>query len=62
MAKNINVKNSKKKNTPKTTNRKPKEFTSPNETWWGQAIIWVLIFGTVLLVIISLIVAIIANF
>lgn len=53
---------SKNKTVVKANDKAQKEFKSPNDTWWGQTIIWLLIFGTVLLVVISLIVAILNQF
>lgn len=46
----------------KTTNRNTKEFQSPTETWWGKLVIWALIFGTVLIVLISVVIAIVQSF
>lgn len=61
MAKHKNNKNKPQNLKQATPNNQP-EFKSPSETWWGKTIIWLLIIGTVVLVVISVIFALINAF
>ncbi|WP_157868349.1 hypothetical protein [Acholeplasma palmae] len=36
-----------------------KVYKSPTETWWGKTIIWLLIIGTIALIFVSAIIALI---
>ena len=38
-----------------------KGYVNPTETWWGKAIVWIIVFGMVGLVILTLLVAILGG-
>jgi len=38
-----------------------KHFTTPTDTWWGKALVWIIFFGMVGLVIVSFIFTIIYS-
>ncbi len=40
---------------------KKKHFTTPTDTWWGKALVWIIFFGMVGLVIMSFIFTIIYS-
>ncbi|MCR3905655.1 MAG: hypothetical protein NUK62_01310 [Tenericutes bacterium] len=49
----------KKKTESKETAPKKKHYQNPTETWWGKAIVWIIVFGMVGLVILSFVLALI---
>lgn len=38
-----------------------KKFTHPAETWWGKAVVWVIIFAMVGLVVVSFVLVIVNS-
>jgi len=54
-------KQSAKKSTQRTNHPDQKHYKTPTETWWGKLIVWIILFGMVGLIILSLVVAIISG-
>lgn len=54
-------KQSTKKSTQQTNHPDQKHYKTPTETWWGKLIVWIILFGMVGLIILSLVVAIISG-
>ncbi|MBU1142146.1 MAG: hypothetical protein KKH92_00715 [Firmicutes bacterium] len=40
---------------------KKKHYINPTETWWGKAVVWIIVFGMVGLIILSFILALIGG-
>jgi hypothetical protein len=38
-----------------------KHYVNPTETWWGKAVVWVIIFGMVGLIILTFILSIVLG-
>ncbi len=38
-----------------------KHFKTPTDTWWGKAIVWVIMFGLVGLIILSFVLAVLSG-
>ncbi len=38
-----------------------KHFVNPTETWWGKALVWIIIFGMVGLIILTFVLAILQG-
>ena len=38
-----------------------KHYVDPTKTWWGKAVVWIIVFGMVGLVALTLIVALLAG-
>ena len=52
---------SKKSGDSKEKYQDVKKFVHPAETWWGKAVVWVLVFGMVGFVVVAFILAIINS-
>ncbi len=46
--------------TPKQVEPK-KHYVDPTQTWWGKAVVWIIVFGMVGLVILSFVLALVAG-
>lgn len=44
-----------------TNHPNQKHYHNPTETWWGQLIVWILLFGMVGLIILSFVLAVIEG-
>lgn len=51
----------KKKKTTKKQEVVEKGYTNPTNSWWGKAIVWIIIFGMVGLIILTLVIAILTG-
>ena len=51
---------SKKETTPVQVEGK-KHYTNPTDTWWGKAIVWIIIFGMVGLIVLSFVLSIVLG-
>ncbi len=52
MAKNV---------TKPVKDEKKKHYVNPTETWWGKAVVWIIVFGMVGLIILSFILVLIGG-
>ncbi len=56
--------NSKVVNKPKNgkvESTEKKHFVNPTETWWGKALVWIIIFGMVGLIILTFVLSIVLG-
>ena len=50
-----------KKTQSKTQAPEKKHYVNPTETWWGKAVVWIIIFGMVGLIILSFVLSIVLG-
>jgi hypothetical protein len=42
-------------------NDQKKHYVNPTETWWGKAIVWIIVFGMVGLIILTFVLSIVLG-
>ena len=38
-----------------------KHYVDPTQTWWGKAVVWIIVFGMIGLVVLSFVLALVAG-